>query len=54
MKKKLKNIGFSSDEKSPKKSYYKIYGILLDIRLLMNHHSKTNKLIKDLKNVILN
>lgn len=53
-KKKLKNIGFSSadyvffssDEKSPKKSYYKIHEILLDIRLLMNHHSRNNQINK--------
>lgn len=58
---KSKNIGFSSadyvlpfskDENSPEKTYYKIHGILLDVRLLMNQHSKNNKLIQDLEKII--
>lgn len=57
---KLKNIGFSSsdyvfafsdDEKNLKKNYHKIHGILLDIRLLMSHHSKNSKLIQELEKV---
>ena len=58
---KMQNIGFSSadyvlpfskDENSPEKTYYKIHGILLDVRLLMNQHSKNNKLIQDLEKII--
>ena len=58
---KMQNIGFSSadyvlpfskDENSSEKTYYKIHGILLDVRLLMNQHSKNNKLIQDLEKII--
>ncbi len=35
--------------KTPEKPYYKIHGILLDIRELMIHHAKSNQKIAKLK-----
>lgn len=60
--KKIEYIGFSSadyvfacnKEVEPSKPYYKIHGILLDIRSLMQQHSKNNDLISAIENCILN
>lgn len=51
----LLNIGFASADYVVKeeKPYHKIYGILLDIRSLMNHHSKSPEKILNLQNVIV-
>ena len=60
----FENIGFVSadyvfsqsamqNNKIPEKSYYKIHGILLDIRSLINHHTKSNEKIKKLEETIL-
>lgn len=60
----LLNIGFVSadyvfsqnemeENQAPKKTYHKIYGILLDIRSLMNHHAKSLEKILNLQNVLV-
>ena len=60
----FKNVGFVSadyvfsqsamqNNKTPEKPYYKIHGILLDIRKLMIHHTKSNQKIAKLKNAIM-
>lgn len=60
----FENIGFVSAEyvfsqsavqsnKTPEKPYYKIHGILLDIRNLMIHHAKSNQKIAKLENAIM-
>jgi hypothetical protein len=41
------------NNKIPEKSYYKIHGILLDIRELMIHHAKSNQKIAELEKAIL-
>lgn len=59
-----KNVGFVSadyvfsqsamlNNKIPEKSYYKIHGILLDIRSLMIHHAKSNQKIAKLEKAIM-
>ena len=60
----FENIGFVSadyvfsqsamqNNKTPEKPYYKIHGILLDIRELMIHHAKSNQKIAKLEKAIL-
>jgi len=41
------------NNKTPEKPYYKIYGILLDIRKLMIRHAKSNQKIAKLENAIM-
>lgn len=57
----MKNIGYASadykfpiraSENASKKSYYKIYGILLDTKTLMQNHTKNDKNIEELARVI--
>ena len=60
----FENVGFVSadyvfsqsamqNNKTSEKSYYKIHGILLDIRSLMIHHAKSNQKIAKLERAIL-
>ena len=59
-----KNVGFVSanyvfsqsamqNNRTPEKPYYKIHGILLDIRNLMIHHAKSNQKIAKLEKAIM-
>ena len=51
----FKYIGYVTADYVPEdeKSYHKIHGILLDIRSLINHHTKSNEKIKKLEETIL-
>lgn len=60
----FKNIGFVSadyvlsqssieNDEVPEKPFHKIHGILIDVRQLMTHHSKSNEKIVKLQNAIL-
>ena len=46
-------LNFYKVSNIPEKSYYKIHGILLDIRELMIHHAKSNQKIAELEKAIL-
>lgn len=51
----FKYIGYATADYvlEEEKSYHKIHGILLDIRSLINHHTKSNEKIKKLEETIL-
>ena len=50
------HIGYASSDYvlEEEKTYHKIHGILIDIRKLMNHHSKSKEQILELENLIKN
>lgn len=51
--KKIKLIGTAcTDYKSGEKPYYKIKAVLVDIKFLMEHYSKSSKIISELADVI--